>query len=65
MDKMAVFTKNEAESMICKRAAEDLRLIASHVEEHNYSSEKIIEWLRELADQSEAQIVVIELRDKL
>jgi DTW domain-containing protein YfiP len=60
-----VFTKNEAVVLMHKDAASSYRLIAAHVEEHNYNAEQIIEWLRELADEAEAQIVVVELRDIL
>lgn len=51
--------------MINKSSATDLRLIASHIEEHNYTTEQIIAWLRELADEAEAQCIVVNLRDKL
>lgn len=58
-----VFTKNEALAMIHECSAKDLRLIASHAEEHNYTVEQIIDWLRELADEAEAQVVVVNMRD--
>jgi hypothetical protein len=64
-DKEKVFSVNDTEALMHKDAANSYRLIAAHVEEHNYNAEQIIEWLRELADEAEAQIVVVELRDNL
>lgn len=64
-DKEKVFTIYDTEVLMHKDAANSYRLIAAHVEEHNYSAMQIVEWLRELADEAEAQIVVVELRDKL
>jgi hypothetical protein len=60
-----VFNKNDVEAMICKDSAMSFRLIAAHCEEHNYPASEIIKWLRELADEQEAQAIVVELRDKL
>jgi len=60
-----VFNKNDVEALICKDAAQSFRLIATHCEEHNYPASEIIKWLRELADELEAQVMIIELRDKL
>lgn len=59
------FNKNDVEALICKDAAKSFRLIADHVEEHNYPACEIIKWLRELADEQEAQAIVIDLREKL
>jgi hypothetical protein len=60
-----VFTTNEAVIMMHKNECISLRSIADFAEEHHYNSEQIISWLRELADENEAQIVVVELRDQL
>ena len=60
-----VFNKNDVELLICQDAAKSFRLIAHHCEEHNYPASEIIKWLRELADEQEAQAMVVELRDKL
>lgn len=58
-------TDNEAVAMMHKCVARDLRMIADHCEEHNYPAEEIIKFMRELADEAEAQVVVVELRDLL
>ena len=60
-----VFTKNEAEAMLHINAKDSYRRIAAHVEEHNYTAWDIIDWLRELADEAEAQSIVVTLRDQL
>lgn len=59
------YTSNEAISMMHRCAAKDFRLVADHCEEHNYPSDEIIKFLRELADEQEAQAIVVDLRDQL
>ncbi len=65
MSSKAEYTSNEAILMMYKCAAKDFRLIADHCENHNYPAEEIIKFLRELADEQEAQAIVVDLRDKL
>jgi hypothetical protein len=60
-----VFTRNEAVIMMHKNECIALRSIADFVEKWDYPAEEIIKYMRELADEFEAQIVVVELRDQL
>lgn len=57
------YTANEAIAMMHKCAAKDFRLIADHCEKHNYPAGEIIKFLRELADEQEAQVIVVDMRD--
>jgi len=59
------FTTNEAIVMMHKHEATNLRLMADHFEKWDYSMKQIVEYMREMADIHEAQIIVVELRDKL
>lgn len=59
------FTRNEVISLQHQERAGALRAIANHVEKHEYSSEQIIDLLREVADEAEAQAMVVDLRDQL
>lgn len=58
-------TDNEAISLMHKYLTEMFRSTADHVEKHNLSAEEIIKLLRELADESEAQEIVVNLRDNI
>jgi len=60
-----VFTSNEAISMMHQDKANAFRCIADHFEKHKYMLEEIVSFLRETADECEAQALVVELRDKL
>jgi hypothetical protein len=60
-----VFTKNETLSLMHEAAASDLRDIVSFIKKHNLTVEQIIRLLEEIADQSEAQSIVVDLRDKI
>lgn len=59
-------TNNDAVSMAHKDRASSLRAIADHIEkwESEYTVQEIIDYLRELADGSEAQSMVVDLRDE-
>jgi len=59
------FTTNEAIIMMHKNKAIALRSMADHFEKYDYTMEEIVKYMRDLAGQHEAQIIVVELRDKL
>lgn len=59
------FTKNEAAAMMHKNECISLRQMAKHVEECDYSAEMIIKFMRDMADEHEAQVIVVELRDSI
>jgi hypothetical protein len=59
------FTRNESVEMMHNNTSSSLSQIADHVEKHDYTSEEIIEYLRELSDVLEAQAVVVSMRDEL
>lgn len=54
---------NDALLMMHKNAIQHLRLIAEHAEKWNYTAEQIIQYMRELADEHEAQAIVVDMRD--
>jgi hypothetical protein len=58
-------TDNDALIMMHKNAVQHLRLIADHAEKWEYTAKQLIEYMRELADEHEAQAVVVDLRDRL
>jgi hypothetical protein len=58
-------TDNEAIALMHRYLTDMLRSTADHSEKHNLSSDEIIKLLRELADESEAQQVVVNLRDNM
>lgn len=58
-------TDNDALMMMHKNAVQHLRLIADHAEKWEYTAKQLIEYMRELADEHEAQSIVVDLRDKL
>lgn len=59
------WTDNEVISFMHRERETALRAIANHVEKHEYDSIQIIELLREIADEAEAQAMVVDLRDQL
>jgi hypothetical protein len=59
------FTGNQTISLMHQDRASALRAIADHIEKHKYTSAQIIELLREVADEAEAQAMVVELRDTI
>lgn len=65
MESPLEYTANEAIALAHEDRAIGLRKIADHVEEHEYTAQQIIAFLREFADESEAQSIVVELRDNL
>jgi hypothetical protein len=58
------FTRNETLSLMYQDKTFALRKIADHCEQFDYTAVEIIEFLREVADEQEAQAMVVELRDK-
>jgi hypothetical protein len=65
MDAKLEYTRNETIAFAHKCRANDLRSMIKHFEKWDYSVEDIIEFLSELADASEAQVAVVNLRDEL
>ena len=59
------FTGNEAVSMMHQDKASAFRSIANFIEKNQYSLEETVIFLRETADECEAQAMVVDLRDKL
>jgi hypothetical protein len=58
-------TDNESIVMMHEYLTLMFRSTADHIQKNKLSPEQIIDLLRELADESEAQIVVVKLRDNL
>jgi len=59
------YTKNESVEMMHNNTANALKRIADFVEKEEYSSEQIIDYLRELQEAMEAQALVVSMRDEL
>jgi hypothetical protein len=59
------FTRNESTEMMCKNTSSSLSRIADFVEKHEYTGEQVVEYLREISDELEAQALVVSLRDEL
>lgn len=61
----ANYTKNEVLELMYEDKAYALRALADHFDKFKdeYTIEKIVSYLRELADEQEAQTIVIQLRD--
>lgn len=59
------FTGNEAVEMMHKNNADSFKKVADHCEKHEYTGEMIVEYLRELAEEMEAQALVVAMRDEL
>lgn len=59
------FTKNDAISLMHQDRAASVRMIADYVEKWELNWEETVKLLREIGDESEAQSMVVELRDKL
>lgn len=60
-----MFRENEAIEMMHKNNADTLTRIADFLEKHEYTGEMAIEWLREMAEEMEAQALVVSMRDEL
>lgn len=60
-----VFTKNEWIAGRHEFLAESLRRIADFCEKWDYTPDQIYQFMREIADEHEAQGMVVKLRDKL
>lgn len=59
------WTKNEAIEMMHANTASALKKIADFVEKWDYSEKQIIDYLREIGSEMEAQALVVSLRDEL
>jgi hypothetical protein len=59
------FTKNEVISTMHKNTAWSLRKISDHVIKYGLTVDETTSLLQELADELDAQSMVVELRDKL
>ena len=60
-----MFTGNEAVEMMHKNNADSFKKVADHCEKHEYTGEMVIEYLREIAEEMEAQASVVAIRDEL
>jgi hypothetical protein len=59
------FTDNEAVEMMHKNNADSFKRVADFCEKHDYTGEMIVEYLREIAEEMEAQSLVVAMRDEL
>lgn len=59
------YTRNEAVEMMYQNTANSLKIIADFVEKEEYDSEDIIDYLREVQEEIEAQALVVSMRDEL
>lgn len=59
------FTGNEAVEMMHKNTATAFKKVADFLEKHDYDTEQAIDYLRETAEELEAQALVVSMRDEL
>lgn len=59
------YTRNQSVEMMHQNTANALKKIADFVEKEEYNSEQIIDYLRELHEEMEAQAIVVSMRDEL
>lgn len=59
------YTRNEAVALMHRDRAEALKKLADHFEKWQPPVGEIVRFLREIADEAEAQAMVVELRDQL
>lgn len=59
------FRHNECVEMMHNNTATALKLIADFLEKHEYTGEMAVDYLREIAEEMEAQAVVVSMRDEL
>lgn len=59
------FTKNETIELMLENTARELRVIAAHIKEFKLSYKETVKLLNEIADEQEAQSVVVNIRDKI
>jgi len=62
---MKEFTKNEALEMMYNNTSNSFRKVANWVKESDMNKSEIIDYLIEIADEHEAQSMVVKLRDDL
>jgi 3'-phosphoadenosine 5'-phosphosulfate sulfotransferase (PAPS reductase)/FAD synthetase len=60
-----VFSKNRTIELMHENTAFAFRKTADFIEQHKYTGEMTVEYLRETADVLEAQAMVVSLRDEL
>jgi hypothetical protein len=59
------FTGNQAVEMMHQNTSNALRDIANLLENHEYTGEMAVDYLRELSDELQAQALVVSMRDEL
>ena len=59
------FTRNETVALMHENEANAFRMIADHIERFKIDHEESVRLLREIADEKEAQAMVVSLRDNL
>jgi hypothetical protein len=59
------YTRNESVEMMHQNTSQALKSISDMVEKWEYSKEEIIDYLRELSEEMEAQALVVSMRDEL
>lgn len=59
------FTDNEAVEMMHKNNSDSFKKVADFCEKHEYTGEMIVEYLREISEEIEAQALVVSMRDEL
>jgi hypothetical protein len=62
---MKEFSRNETVSLMHRNTANSIRALVDHAKKFKYKKEQIYELLLDIADELEAQAIVVELRDKL
>lgn len=59
------FSRNQSVEMMHQNTANALKSIADFVEKEGYDSEEIIDYLKDLQEEIEAQALVVSMRDEL
>jgi len=59
------FTRNESVEMMNQNTANALKTIADLAEKQEMDADELIDYLREISDEMEAQALVVSMRDEL
>lgn len=59
------YTRNESVEMMNQNTANALKTIADLAEKQDMDSDELIDYLREISDEMEAQALVVSMRDEL